>query len=183
VSELIETTKEARVLDEALLYWLLEDVLRGSSCQAIKAPRSLHTSWHDLAFAAPPLILVVGDLDLQFLTLSGAPPRWHASKHQSRHSITRLFDLPSIYKGSTARGGIMSNRDTMKRWIRQAEPFFQAKLTLANDEIEYGKALTDVEHTYEIEEERATQAASDGFEFGNCACKESDTQRCLHYIQ
>jgi hypothetical protein len=182
VSELIETTKRANAQDSILLYWLLKDVLRGSDCQAIKAPRSSHKSWHNLASAAPPLILVVGDLDDRFLTLSGAPPRWFASKSQSRHSITQLFDLPDIFNKTPALGGIMSNRNTMKRWIIQAAPYFRAKLTLTSDVINYGKALTDVEHTYKVEK-RTDQAASDEFGFGDCTCKEEETQRCLHYIQ
>ncbi|KAK4107072.1 hypothetical protein N656DRAFT_681302, partial [Canariomyces notabilis] len=150
VSELIEATKKASLgPDRTLLYWILEDVLRSSSCQAIEAPKSLHTSWHDLAFAAPPLILVVGDLDPRYLTLQ-APPRWLTSKTQSRPSITRLFGLPEFFRRHIVPGGIMSSRDTMKRWIRQAEPFFQAKLTATNDEIAYGETPTDVEHTYEV---------------------------------
>jgi hypothetical protein len=115
ISELIEITKRAFKEDTKLLYWLLEDILRVCSGQALKAPRCQHASWHKLAFAAPPLILVVGELDAQFLTMSGAPLRWSASESKSTPIFKKVFGLTGIFDNNFAPGGIAGSQETVRK--------------------------------------------------------------------
>ena len=183
ISELIEITKELSHEDTALLYWLLEDVLRGNSGQAIKAPRCQHSSWHKLAFAAPPLILVVGELDDQFLTLCGTVLSWPTSKSKSAHTFKRLFDLSEIFGKNIAPGGIAGSMDIVKRWLAQAHWYIQAKLVPTNDRVNYGKNVTDFEYTYEAYEWTNGESVVVESVFANCNCVHKETHQCLHYIQ
>jgi len=183
ISGLIETTKQALKRDTTLLYWLLEDVLRDNSGQAIKAPRSQHASWHKLAFAAPPLIFVVGDLDDQFLTLNGTPLRWSASKNKSTHTFRKLFDLSDIFDKNSAPGGIVGSREIVKRWLVQVNSYTHAKLVSTTDEVIYGKEPTDTEYTYEAHEHDNDEAIFGDSVFAHCTCSHEERKRCLHYIQ
>lgn len=177
ISGLIKTTKEALQRDTTLLYWLLEDILRDNSGQAIKAPQSQHVSWHKLAFAAPPLVFVVGDLDDQFLTLNG---RWCISNTKSTHTFRKLFGLSDK---NSVPGGIVGSQEIMKRWFVQAYSYTHAKLVSTTDKVIYGKEPADAEYTYEAYELNKDEATFGGSVFSNCICSHEERKRCLHYIQ
>jgi hypothetical protein len=183
VSELIEITKTAFKEDTKLLYWLLEDVLRGCSGQALKAPRCQHASWHKLAFAAPPLILVVGELDAQFLTMSGTPLRWSASESKSTHIFKKVFRLTGIFDNNVAPGGIAGSQETVRRWFVQGHSYVQSNLITTIDKVIYGDQPTDAEYTHEVNENNNGDKISFNHVFPNCTCTHTETQRCLHYIQ
>jgi hypothetical protein len=183
ISELIEITKRAFKEDTKLLYWLLEDVLRGCSGQALKAPHCQHASWHKLAFAAPPLILVVGELDAQFLTMSGAPLRWSASESKPTHIFKNVFGLTGIFDNNSAPGGIAGSQETVRRWFVQGHSYIQSNLIATMDKVIYGEKLTDVEYTHEVKESNNGDKKFFNHVFANCTCTHTETQRCLHYIQ
>jgi hypothetical protein len=183
ISELIEITKRAFEEDTKLLYWLLEDVLRGCSGQALKAPRCQHASWHKLAFAAPPLILVVGELDAQLLTMSGTPLRWSASESKPTAIFKKVFGLTGIFDNSFAPGGIAGSQETVRRWFLQGHSYVQSSLIATMDKVIYGEQLTDVEHTHEVNKNHNGDKVSFDHVFANCTCTHTETQRCLHYIQ
>ena len=180
ISGLIKTAKQALERDTTLLYWLLEDILRDSSGQAIKAPQSRHVTWHKLAFAAPPLIFVVGDLDDQFLTLGGTLLRWCTSKNKPNRTFRKLFGL--LGKDSVP-GGIVGSQEIMKRWFVQAYSYTCTKLVPTTDKVIYGKEPTDAEYTYEALERSKDEATFGDPVFSNCICSHEERKRCLHYIQ
>jgi hypothetical protein len=185
ISELIETTKRAFKDETKLLYWLLEDILRGCSGQALKAPRCQHFSWHKLAFAAPPLIFVVGELDAQFLTMSGTRLKWSTAESKPTSIFKKKFGLTGIFDNNFAPGGIAGNQETVRRWFVQGHSYVRSKSSLitTRDVVIYGEKLTDVEYTHEVNEINNGDEISSDHVFANCTCTHTETQRCLHYIQ
>lgn len=169
ISQLLETTQRA-FKEGDLLYWLLEDVL-GIAGRAIKAPPCKHASWHKLAFAAPPLILVVGEVDGQFLALGGTPSIWGAPEKKSTPSFRQAFGLSSIFDKQSAAGGIAGSQEIAKRWLVQAHAFTRVQLLPSGDEVIYGSKPTDAEGTYKVCEHDGTEAIAADSVFSNCTCK------------
>jgi len=194
VSELLDTAKRVYTEDATLVYWLMEDVLRGGFCQATKPPRFEHTSWHQLASAAPPLILVVGEIHDDFVTLTGARPRHLTLRIQvnnrnrsllsrgSRFEFRRYF-IPEFYTASVP-GGILASRETITRWTAQAQLYFQAEVATTANKISFGDAPTEMENTFEVVKQSSSKGVDKEFTFGGCECLCGEkTKKCLHYIQ
>jgi hypothetical protein len=135
-----------------------------------------------LAFAAPPLIFVVGELDDKFLTLNGTSLRWLTSKNDSIHTSRKLFDLSKLFDRNSAPDGIVGSREIVKRWLIQADSYTNAKLVCTTDKVIYGKELADTERTYEAHEHDSDETVIDSV-FANCTCSHGEENRCLHYIQ
>ena len=179
VSQLIEFTKNASN-DKTILYWLLEDVLRGNVGKAIKAPRGEHTSWHELAFHYPPLVFAVGEVHAKLITANDYSLKWTKSK-----SNTISKNLFHSYSGP---GGIVGCQVQLKRWLAQAQPFYRANcqtlsLSQTNNQVVFGPSDADSEYTYAVVECSKEKAPLEGI-FASCQeCPRKGTQRCLHYIQ
>ncbi|KAF3228371.1 hypothetical protein TWF106_007403 [Orbilia oligospora] len=135
ISEIIDATRTAARDNSTLLYWALEDILRTGSSQALKAPRCRDISWHKLAFAAPPIILVVGELKPEVFKANRQPLSWHTIASTS----TSTPNSPSIMFGprkvlgryllnNTVRGGVFGSHRTLSRWFIQGQPFSEAAL-------------------------------------------------------
>jgi hypothetical protein len=101
VTRLIESTASA-FRESRLVYWLLEDALRGIPSQAIKAPTCHDTSWHTLAFSKPPLIFVVGELDDNLVTTNNANLKWTYSKERPSSGMMRPFKSQDFSKTESA---------------------------------------------------------------------------------
>ncbi|KAF3104984.1 hypothetical protein TWF102_002745 [Orbilia oligospora] len=94
ISEVIDATRTAARDNSTLLYWALEDILRTGSSQALKSPRCQDTSWHKLAFAAPPIILVVGELKPEIFEANCQSVNWHdMASISTRNSFLKVLSL------------------------------------------------------------------------------------------
>jgi hypothetical protein len=150
MSQLAELTKNAAAKgDSVLLYWLLEDVLKGTVGMAIKAPQTRHDSWHKLAFEYPPLIFAVGEVNAKLITVNDSPLRWIRSNSSDiRTSLTewgRHLSCPE-------QGGIIGSQGQIKRWLTQAQSFYRATLHQTKNRVVFGDTEMDSEYTYKVDE-------------------------------
>ncbi|KAK6347520.1 hypothetical protein TWF718_005361 [Orbilia javanica] len=181
ISEMIETTKKATKDNSKLIYWTLEDVIRGDSGQRLKSPHCQDVSWYRLAFAAPPLILAVGALEAEFLTRDSSPLSW-----SFRDTITPIKPLTAILKfmkvlGSPLPlGGVLGNHDIMKRWFLQGQSFMEGKLIPTSHKVSYGNHESDTEAVYEIHEITKGKMVDGDNIVPNCQDHQGP---CFHYIQ
>lgn len=183
VSQLVELTKNASQNDSALLYWLLEDVLRGNMGMALKAPRTEHVSWHNLAFDYPPLIFAVGEIDATLITTTGSTLKW-TTPGSKPITISKLRShLKGMLVPHAIPGGIVGSHKEVQRWLLQAQPFYMANLKQTEDQVIFGDQETDSEYTYRV----AQCIGKDNFSgsvFVSCQdCPQNESCRCLHYIE
>jgi hypothetical protein len=120
VSRMLELCKTACTRDSALLYWLLDDLLRenGAAC---KSPRMKDNSWHKLALAYPPLIFSVGELNPELLNSNDFAFQWIGTKS----------------KRSSPTGGIAGNRQVIERWFLQANSRFAAVIEQTQNKLSF----------------------------------------------
>ena len=183
ISELVWHTKTASKRDKALLYWPLEDILRGNAGKALKAPRIENVSWHELAFEYPPLILVVGDVDAKLITATGCSLKLKTSDSKSNTASQFISNMKQLVTPHPARGGIVGSHCNIERWFLQAGSFYKASLGETENQVVFGDQDTDSECTYRMA--RCSEGGTfPDSPFASCRdCQQNGSQRCLHYIQ
>ncbi|EGX46032.1 hypothetical protein AOL_s00110g196 [Orbilia oligospora ATCC 24927] len=155
ISEMIEAARVAVRDNSTLPYWALEDFLRTGSIQAFKPPRFQDTSWHILALAAPPIILVVGELKPDFFHEDGLPPSWPSSNAISKiNTLLKSFGLGKVLQKycaePRARGGIFGSHRTLRRWLIQVQSFSGAYLRPADNHIVYNLPSSRCDCAYDV---------------------------------
>jgi len=183
VSQLLQHAKDALKNDSALLYWLLEDVLRGSAGRACKAPRIENKSWHKVAFEYPPLIFSVGELDSKLLNANDFPLIWKPVKSEPKSPQRLLNDLKRVFLSHYAAGGIVGRQAEIGRWFLQAKSFYVADLKQTENQVSFGRKDTEFEFAYEVVPYNKEKSAANNV-FAPCiTCPVKGEQRCLHYIE
>ncbi|KAF3278819.1 hypothetical protein TWF970_004363 [Orbilia oligospora] len=190
ISEIIDATKTAARDNSTLLYWALEDILRTGSSQALKAPRSQDISWHKLAFAAPPIILVVGELKPEFLEANcQVPVSWHdMASISTRNSFLKVLGLQKVFERyileNSVRGGVFGSHRTLRRWFIQGQPFNEVALGPAINTFVYDQSGRYSDIVYHVVPVGKGKKADPNNLFLGCLSQGLNWEgRCLHYIQ
>ncbi|KAF3189121.1 hypothetical protein TWF788_011242 [Orbilia oligospora] len=192
ISEIIDATRTAARDNSTLLYWALEDILRTGSSQALKAPRCRDISWHKLAFAAPPIILVVGELKPEVFEANRQPLSWHTIASTS----TSTPNSPSIMFGprkvlgryllnNSVRGGVFGSHRTLRRWFIQGQPFSEAALDPTVNTFVCDQPRRHIDIVYHVIPVGKGKKADPNNLFWRCHGHPGSNWegRCLHYIQ
>ncbi|KAF3313536.1 hypothetical protein TWF173_005830 [Orbilia oligospora] len=190
ISEIIDANRTAARDNSTLLYWALEDILRTGSSQALKAPRCRDTSWHKLAFAAPPIILVVGELKPEIFEANCQHVNWHdMASISTRNSFLKMLGLRKVFERyileNSVRGGVFGSHRTLRRWFMQGQSFSEITLGPTVNKIVCDQSGRYTDIVYNVIPLGGGKKADPNDSFLGCV----DSQilnwegRCLHYIQ